>query len=169
MFVEKIDEQFLKEIEDALYEEHDEIIANWDGEFIDLKNSDFDDTLRSEIFGDYLNIPLHMLMDLICKHFPFIKEKNVGIIPFSNVIISENHDNKEILLRVYVDVHNSDREMLSEIELRQLDKLLEELTQLYENLDIDTTLYIKKIPIDDVPEDFLNPDEENYDFVQIGF
>jgi hypothetical protein len=170
MFLEKIDEQLLKEIQDALDEEHDEIVANWDGEIIDLENEDFDDKLRSEIFSDYLNIPLHMLVEMINRHFPFLKENQITIDPFSEVIFSDNGDNKEVTLRVYADIYDDDREILNETESTQLDKLLEELTQLYEDLDIETTLYITQASIEDVPEDYYeDEEEEEHDFVQIEF
>lgn len=170
MFVKKIDKQLLEEMQNALYEEREQIEANWDGEIIDLEYEDFDDKLRSEIFSDYLNIPLHMLVEMINQHFPFLKEKQITIDPFSEVIISDNGNNKEVTLRVYADIYDDDKETLSETESTQLDKLLEELTQLYEDLDINTTLYISQASIEDVPEDdFEEDDDEEHNFVQIEF
>lgn len=168
MFLEKIEEQLLEEIQDALDEEHDEIVANWDEEIIDLENEDFDDTLRTEIFGDYLDIPLNLLADMINQHIPLIKEKEISIHPFAKVMTSENDDNKEVLLQLRADVFHFVRETLSETESKQLDKLLGELTQLYEDLEIDTTLYLTQIPIEDVPEEYYD-EEDDYDFVQIEF
>ncbi|WP_153731624.1 hypothetical protein [Sporosarcina obsidiansis] len=169
MFLEKIGEQLFEEIESALYEEHRITVENWDGQLIDLDNEDFEDIVRSEIFSDYLNIPLNMLEELINRHFPFLKEKDIGISPFSDFIVSEDDDNKEVLLKVYADFHPSDKEMLSEIELRKLNKLLEKLTLLYENLDVETTLFINHIPLEDVPDGYYDEDDASNDFVQIGF
>ena len=175
MLIEKIDEQLLAEIQDALYGEHNQLVANWDGEYIDLEYDELDDTLRSQIFSDFLNIPLHMLMDLITQHFPFVKEKDIFPDPYSDVIISENDGSKEVQLRVYADCFNLDRGKLNEVELKQFDKLCEELTQLYEDLDIDTTLYITHVPLEEVPEDYytygdeVDDYEDEHDFVLIEF
>ncbi|SOC24574.1 hypothetical protein SAMN05880501_11759 [Ureibacillus xyleni] len=168
MFIEKIDPQLLEEIREALYEEQNELQANWDGVLIDLKNEDFEDLLRSQIFSDYLNIPLHMLSEMISQHFPFIKEKDIFPDPYSDVIISENGESKVVCLRVYADHFGLDRSMLSEIELKQLDKLFEELTQLYEDLEVDTTLYIAPVPLEEVPNDYLDEEDEQ-EFVRLEF
>jgi len=170
MFIEKINKELLDEIKDAFYGEHSEAVSNWDGELIDLQHEDFDETIRSQIFSDYLNIPLHMLADMINEHFPFLKEKNIYPDPVSEIIISAyDDDRKEVKLRVCADVYSSDREMLSETECGLLDQLLGELTKLYEELEIDTTLYIRHIPIEDVPEDYYHQDEDEHDFVLIEF
>ncbi|MDQ0232437.1 hypothetical protein [Metabacillus malikii] len=165
MFLERIDEQLLEEIKDALYEEHDEIVATWDGEYINLESVDFEDTLRSEIFSDYLNIPLRMLKDLIFHQFPFIKEKEIDIDPYSEVIISEN----EAKLKGTADVSDSYKNRLSETERQQLDNLHKELTQLYHDLEIDTSINITHLPKGDVPEEYYENDDSDYDFVQIEF
>ncbi|MEH7075899.1 hypothetical protein [Neobacillus drentensis] len=170
MFIEKIDRQLLEEIQDALEEEHNEIVASWDGEILDQENEDINDTLRSQIFSNYLNIPLQMLTDLIHQHYPFLKEKEITIDPFSEVLISENDDNKKVLLRVYADVYINDREILGEAEKQLLDKLLAELTQLYQDLDVDTTLNITQVPIEELPEEYYEDDDEDeHDFIQFEF
>lgn len=172
MFLEKVEEQLLEEIQNAMYEEHDEIVANWEGEFINLKEEDLEDFLRTEIFSDYLNIPLDMLGDLISQNYPFVKEKEIYFGPYSDVIIHENNSYKEIVLRVYTNDVFLNREKLSDTELRQLDKLCEEINQLYEiTLDVDTNLTLTHIPLENVPEDYYDPDEDEdeYDFVEINF
>jgi len=73
MFIEKIDEQLLEKIQEALNEERYQIENAWNGQFIDLENVDLDYTLHEEIFRDYLDIPLDMLSHLIHQHFPFVK------------------------------------------------------------------------------------------------
>ncbi|GAE37617.1 hypothetical protein [Halalkalibacter akibai] len=75
MFIENISKELLEEIQDALNEEHSEATSNWDGELIDLEYEDLDDMIRSQIFSDYLNIPLHMLSDMIKQHLPFLEKK----------------------------------------------------------------------------------------------
>lgn len=74
---------------------------------------------------------------------------------------------KEVNLRVFADVYNFNREILSETENRLLDKLLGELTQLYADLEVYTTIYITHIPIEDVPEEYV--EEEDHKFVRIEF
>ncbi|WP_108671789.1 hypothetical protein [Peribacillus acanthi] len=173
MFIDKIDEVLLDEIQEELDQEYSQIVANWDGELFDIKRNDLDDTLRSEIFSEYLNTLLDMLADLIHQNFPFVKEKDIDIAPYSDVIISETDGYKDVELQVHADVADSDRKKLSEIESKQLDKLLSELTQLYKELEIDTKLTLTHIPFKDVPEDYYVKDEDygenDYDFVQIEF
>ena len=168
MLIENIDEQLLEEIQDALYEEHDQAVANWDGVIIDLENEDFEDMVRSEIFSDYLNTPIYMLQDLLYQHLPFLKEKDISIDPSSEFIINES----EAELSVIADVFDSHKNRLSEAERQQLDKLLEELTQLYHDLDIDTTINFSHLAKEDVPEEYYEDDDEDdieHDFVQIEF
>lgn len=172
MFIEKIEEQLLEEIQEELDEEYHEIVANWDGELIDLEYEDFEDKLRSEIFSDYLNVPLNALEDMIDEHYPFLSEKKIYIDPHSEVIISEDGEGKEVNLRVYIDHYPFDKSVLSDSELQQLDKLLEELTQLYEELDINTTLFISPLSTEEVSEshfDVDDDDDEEHEFVQLSF
>ena len=164
MFIEHIDNELLEEIQNAFYEEHDNAVANWDGIIIDLEHEDFEDIIRSEIFSDYLNTPLYMLQGLVYQHFPFLKEQDIIIDPFSECIISEN----EAWLEVIADIYDSDKKRLSKTEREQLDKLLKELTQLYQDLDIDTTLYFTHLTKEDVPEEYYEDDEE-HNFIQIEF
>ncbi|MCF8564552.1 hypothetical protein LLE49_07310 [Alicyclobacillus tolerans] len=176
MFIEKIDEQLLEEIREAMDEEYDQIVANWDGEFVDLENEDFTHTLVTEIYSDYLNIPLHTLMDMITHHFPFIKEKDISIDPYSEIITLGIVDNvDEVTLRVYADHFNLDRSRLTETELEQLDTLFAELTQLYQDLNVNTTLQVTHVPLENVPVDYYADrngeidEEEEHDFVQLEF
>ena len=168
MFIEKINEELLEEIREALYEEYDQNVTSWDGEIIDLENDDFEDMLRSEIFSDYFNIPLRMLNNMINQYYPFLEEKKINIDPCSEIAISENDENKEVYLRVSVDHYAFEKEILSDSELKQLDKLIGELTLLYDNLELETTLYISELSLEDVPEEYYE-DGEDHNFVQIEF
>lgn len=167
MFTEKINKQLLEEIQEALYEERNQSVANWEGQMIDLTNEDFEDMLRSEIFSDYFNIPLYSLMNMINHDFPFIKEKDILIDPSSEIIVYENDNEKEFKLNVSVKPYDFNKKLLSEIELKQLNTLLEELTQLYQELDIDTTLFLQPVPVEDIPED--DEDDEDHEYFQIKF
>ena len=171
MFIEKIDEQLLENIQEALNEERYQIENVWNGQFIDLGDVDLDYTLNAEIFRDYLHIPIDMLEQLIHQHFPFVKEKPIFIGAYTDVSIFGNNDYKNIELQVHADVDDSDRKNLNEIELEQLDILLSELTQLYEELKFDTSLSIAYVSLEEVPEVYYEDedDEDDYDFVQIEF
>lgn len=174
MFIEKIDGELLEEIREELEEEYSQIVASWDGKFIDLKGDDLDDTLRTEIYEHYHHIPFYKLEDMLDQHFPFIKEKDISIEPHSNIIISKNDDYDDVEIQVYADVFPSERNRLTKVEAEKFDILLKELTQLYyEVLDIETTLTITHIPIEDVPKGYyvINDvyGEDDYDFVQIEF
>lgn len=169
MFIEKIDDQLLEEIQEELDEEYNELVGNWEDEFYDLNADNFEDALRSQIFEHYNQIPLSLLADEIEEHFPFLNEKEISIIPHSEIVYSESDDSIRVDLRVYADVFDSDRDLLNESESTQLDILLEELTQLYEELEFTPTLSITHVPIEEVPEDCYHQDEDGQDFVQITF
>lgn len=173
MFIDKIDEQLLEEIKVELEQEFSDIVASWDEEFVDLNYEDFEDKLRSEIFEHYHHIPLYKLEEIINIYFPFIIEKDIAIEPFSKIVISENgEDYNEVIINVFVDVYETDREKLSEFECKKLDKLLEELTQLYTDVfEIKDTLFIRHVKIENVPIEYYHPDSVNgeHDFVQIEF
>ncbi|MFH5781495.1 hypothetical protein [Heyndrickxia oleronia] len=176
MFIEKIDPQLIEEIREALYEEQKELQANWDGEIVDLKSrsNEFENIVRSEIFGQYLDTPLQMLADTIFECFPFIKENEMATfpVPFSEIFISENGNSKEVYLDVRIGQLGQfdwDKQALSDIELTQLEKLYEELTKLYYDLEIETTLYISPIPLEEIPNDYLDDDDDEHEFVRIEF
>lgn len=175
MFIEKIDEQLLKEIQEALDEERDKVISNWDEEFVNLEYEDFNDMLRTEIFEEYLSTPLYMLADLINQLFPFIKEKDISINPSSEIFTSEIDSGEDVSLRVYIEAYDSEKEKLNEFQLKQLDTLYGELTELYVQLGVEATLNITHVPFEDVPEelytntDGTRDDENDCNFIQIWF
>lgn len=172
MFIEKIDEELLEEIREEMEEEYSQLVGSWDGEFIDLISDDLEDTLRTEIFEHYHHIPFYKLEAMLDQHFPFIKEKDISIEPHSNIIISKNDGYDDVEIQVYADVFPTEREKLTEVESEKLDILLKEITQLYyEELEIETTLTISHVPIEDVPKGYYHEHEyeDEHDFVQIEF
>jgi len=172
MFIEKIDPQLLEKIREALYEEQKELQENWDGEIVDLKSrsNEFENIVRTDIFGQYLDTPLEMLADTIFECFPFIKEKEMETfpVPFSEITISENGNSKEVYLDVRIGQFDWENQILSDIELAQLEKLYGELTKLYNDLEIETTLFISPVPLEEVPNDYIDDDDEQ-EFVRIEF
>lgn len=170
MLIERIDTQLLEEIQDALNDEYEQVVADWNGEYIDLENDNFDDMLLTEVFGEYINIPLNMLRDTIEMYFPFME--NIGLHLFGEVITLKN---KEVTIRIFADNPYVDEEQLSEIELKQVETLNKELTQIYTDLDLKTTLHIAHVPLEDVPESYYTDRngkvdvEAEHDFVEIEF
>ena len=170
MFIERIDEQLLEEIQDALNDEYEQVVADWNEEYIDLENDNFDDMLLTEVFGEYIDIPLNMLRDTIEMYFPFME--NIGLHLFGEVITLKN---KEVTIRIFADNPYVDEEQLSEIELKQVETLNKELTQIYIDLDLKTTLHITHVPLEDVPESYYTDRNgkvdlvTEHDFVEIEF
>lgn len=174
MLIERIDEQLLEEIQDALNDEYEQVVADWNEEYIDLENDNFDDMLLTEVFGEYIDIPLNMLRDTIEMYFPFIKD--TGLFLFGEVsTLKNNEKNAEVTIRIFADNPYVDEEQLSEIELKQVETLNKELTQIYIDLDLKTTLHITHVPLEDVPESYYTDRNgkvdlvTEHDFVEIEF
>ncbi|WP_026674117.1 hypothetical protein [Alkalihalobacterium bogoriense] len=172
MLIEKIDAELLNEIQEELDSEYNDIASSWDEEFVDLKDHDFEDVLRTEIFEHYHHIPFYKLEHIIDELCPFLKEKDIEIEPYSKITFFDNGQNKEVNIYIYADTCPEDREKLDEIELRQLEKLHEEITQLYNHiLDVETALYISHVAFENVPKDYYHEskDENDCEFVQLEF
>ena len=139
MFIEKIDDELIEEIQQEMDEEFDQAYALWDEEYIDLNRDDIEDMLRSEILEHYHRIPYYKLKERIYMEYPFIKEKELALDPWSKMIYNkvENEETNikytEIFINVFTNINLQDWQKLDKSERRIVKQLLKEITSFYHN------------------------------------
>lgn len=139
MFVEKIDDELIEEIQEEMDAEIRNAYSTWDDEIIDLNEEDIEDLVRSHILSDYHNIPFYKLHELIYLEYPFIKEKDIIIDPYSEITHNKIEDDEsdliytELFIDVTANIHHDEWKKLDKPEKKIVKRLLKELTSFYHN------------------------------------
>lgn len=174
MFIEKIDDELIEEIREEMEEEFNFAYSSWKDEIIDLNEEDIEDLVRSHILSDYHNIPFYKLHELIYLDYPFIKEKDIIIDPFSEIIHNKIEDEgsiyTELLIDVTADVSNDAWKKLDKSEKKIVKQLLKELTSFYHNeLDPVKVVFLYQLTEEELLDFEGDPNLPEYDLVKISF